>query len=251
MSDYFVGAGLLMKRLWHCFGNERDHIGIDGILELLRISETNVLPINTHRLTLRKNRAGLVMGYGDVTYDALRNVLDVTSYIRMLNINLAGNSREAVERARCAHQLTGERVLKLEVLDVRRRTSNDDALIEAVTELNEGNEEFVIMPLVSANVAAARKLVELGCPVLRVMGSPIGSGSGITAPADLRACCRLGVPVVLDGGVGNVADYHMAMHCGAQGVLINSMLFAKSSPPADIMRNFVSSIHKSTSVKTL
>lgn len=245
VSDDFTCAGRVMKRLWHCFGNDGNRISIEVVQELLHISQTNVLPINTHSLMHRDDRFGLLIGYGDVTYDALCNAIDVTSYIRMLNINLATDPGEAVDRARRAYRMTGEQVLKLEVLGANRTTSNDESLIEAVAALNEGPERFVIMPLVSTNVAAAQALIALGCPLLRVMGSGIGSGAGIADVVAFRRICELGVPVVLDGGVGSSGDYRAALDYGADGALINSMLFASDAPPGEVMREFVSAIRTS------
>ncbi len=245
MRDSFECAGLSMQRLWHCFGNAENHISIEIVQELLRVSGTNVLPINTHGLMQRRgDRVALEIGYGGVTYDALAEALDLTPYIRMLNVNLATDPHEAVDRARRARQLSGERVLKLEVLNADRAMSNDEGLLTAVAVLSEPNDGFVIMPLISTNVEAARALVDLGCPLLRVMGSAIGSCDGISDPEAFERICALGVPVMLDGGVGSPDDYHAALRCGASGALINSVLFAGAASPPDVMREFVSAVRR-------
>lgn len=244
MSNMFHCAGLQCTRLWHCFGNEDNHIGIETIQELLAASHSNVLPINTHNLTAANGKKGLQIGYGNVTYDELRRYLQVSGMVRMLNINLQVTVDAAVKKAQLAFELSGEPVLKLEVLTESRRTSNDSAVVEAYKRLMEWNPKLIIMPLLSASYRHASQLVESGCPLLRVMGSPIGSCRGIDDYAEFQQICGLGVPVVLDGGVGSPEDFRRALEAGAQGVLINSVLFANGSDPATVMRRFVDKCHE-------
>jgi thiazole synthase len=85
----------------------------------------------------------------------------------------------------------------------------------------------------------AKELVDAGCPLLRVMGGPIGSGAGIADEAAFAECCNLGVPVVLDGGIGAVEDYLTARRLGAAGCLVNSMLFEQGLPPSKVLGDFV------------
>jgi thiazole synthase len=88
-------------------------------------------------------------------------------------------------------------------------------------------------------LVSSQRLVELGCPLLRVMGSDIGSGRGIVDRDMFGRVCTLPVPIVLDGGVATAADFASAFAAGAQGCLINSALFAGPAPPDVILRTFV------------
>jgi thiazole synthase ThiGH ThiG subunit len=45
--------------------------------------------------------------------------------------------------------------------------------------------------------------------------------------------------VILDGGVGSVEDYRQALALGADGCLVNSMLFACAATPDEVLRRFV------------
>jgi thiazole synthase ThiGH ThiG subunit len=54
----------------------------------------------------------------------------------------------------------------------------------------------------------------------------------------------LGVPVILDGGIGSVADAIAAMSAGASGVLINSMLFQQQQAPVAVMDDFSKRFHQ-------
>jgi thiazole synthase len=235
-------AGLELSPLWHCFGNHTDRIGLEQANALLDASGTNVLPINTHLLAGDSGRDGLRIGFGDVTYDRLRGVRDVSGMVKMLNINLLVSARAAVRKARMARDVTGEHVLKLEVLNPDLATSNDEQLVRAVAELRDLDSELVIMPLLSADLPLAAELVELGCPLLRVMGGSIGSGTGIRDRELFREICELEVPVVLDGGVGSPDDVRSAFECGASGVLVNSALFGSVLPPHRMIESFAACV---------
>lgn len=215
------------------------------IEELLDISGSNVLPINTHNLTPERAEQGLEIGFGGVTYKALSAKRNLASMHRVLNINHHTTSEGAFEKTKLAFSLTGERVIKLEVLSSDLKTSNDAEIIEAVRKLRGWNNELIILPLLSSDIDTARILVDLGCPLLRVMGSAIGSCQGIANAPAFKQICELGVPVVLDGGVGSAKDFHQALMLGASGVLINSMLFSSTSSPGEVMASFIADYKKS------
>jgi thiazole synthase ThiGH ThiG subunit len=48
----------------------------------------------------------------------------------------------------------------------------------------------------------------------------------------------LPIPVVLDGGIGQTTDIERAAALGADGVLINSVLFETGRPPVAVMAEF-------------
>jgi thiazole synthase len=239
LNPLFRVAGLDMTRIWHCFGNYTHRVDLWTIQRMLRASGTNVLPINTHRLSATSQRDGLEIGFGGVTVDELRARRPLDGMVLMLNINHQTTAAAAVAKTELAYDVTGEVVVKLEVLNHDLRTSNDDQLIAAVRELRRTLPQLILMPLVSNNWVSAQRLVELGCPLLRVMGSDIGSGRGVIDRETFRRVCTLPVPVVLDGGVARAADFAIAHAAGAQGCLINSALFAGSAAPEVVLRAFV------------
>lgn len=249
-SEYFDCADYRFTRLWHCFGNAHNLIDLPTIIQLLQASGTNVLPINTHMLPSFDDRRGLQIGYGGVTLDTLAQQFQIDHYIKMININLATDSEEAIRRALRAHELTGERILKLEVLNKDHATSNDEALLTAASELKCSDKNFIIMPLISPSLRTARALADLGCPLLRVMGSAIGSCSGISDTVTFGRICEIGVPVILDGGVGSPGDFRAARTLGAAGALINSMLFTKEPAPV-LMTAFRSALFDAAARESL
>lgn len=237
--DYFDCDGLRMSSIWHCFGNYMHRVTLTEVLAMLEASGTNVVPINTHRLDSEKRPDDLLIGFGDVTYAALSEAHDLSSYIPMLNINHQTSAHAAVEKTLLAVEMTNVQTIKLEVLSDDLASSNDIALISAVKSLKERRPDLRIMPLLSSDPLVAEELAEAECPLLRVMGSPIGSGVGIADEVAFAECCKLGVPVVLDGGVGEAVHYLTAKRLGATGCLVNSMLFEQGRPPQDVLRQFV------------
>ena len=236
---YFDCDGLTMSAIWHCFGNYMHRVDLDEVLAMLAASGTNVVPVNTHELDSRLRPEDLRIGFGSVSYAALAAAHDLSSYILMANINHQTSVEAAVDKTLFAVDMTGIVTIKLEVLTDDLSRSNDVALIDAVQKLRQRRPDLRIMPLLSNDPAVAKDLVDAGCPLLRVMGGPIGSGSGITDATAFADCCALGVPVVLDGGIGAVEDYLTARRLGAAGCLVNSMLFEKGVPPNMVLRDFV------------
>jgi len=240
VNPRFDVAGVRMTRIWHCFGNYMHQVDIETVLAMLSASQTNVLPINTHQLDQVSGRKGLLIGFGGVHFDEVAQRIGTDDMVIMLNINHQTTARASVEKTRLAHALTGERVVKLEVLNTDLRTSNNAELIEAVKELRAALPELIIMPLLHNDYASAQTLVELGCPLLRVMGSGIGDGKGIVDAQEFERICTLPVPVVLDGGVRDADDYAHAHRLGAAGCLINSALFENGTKPEKRLAQFLS-----------
>jgi len=214
-------------------------VDLPTVLAMLDASETNVIPVNTHKLTAGGSRDDLVIGFGTVTYDTLAGARDVSGFVHMLNINHLISAEEAVGKTLQAYDLLPEPVIKLEVLNSDLKTSNNQELIKAVADLRRVRPNLALMPLLASNLDDAKAFIDLGCPLLRVMGTPIGAGSGIADPETFEKICDLGVPVVLDGGVGSVDHFIEACDLGAQGCLINSMLFETTQGPASVLRTFV------------
>lgn len=229
-----------MTRIWHCFGNYGHRAGMETIVAMLSASQTNVIPVNTHLLDRVTGRRGLHIGFGGVEFDGLAEQVSMDGRVIMLNINHQTSAQAAIEKTQYAYGLTGERVVKLEVLNADMRTSNNAALIEAVKQLSKMLPELILMPLLHNDYASAEILFELGCPLLRVMGSGIGDRQGITDTETFEKICSLPVPIVLDGGVRDAEDYACAHRLGAAGCLVNSALFMDGAVPEIQLAKFLS-----------
>lgn len=239
INPQFECSGYSLSKIWHCFGNYMNKVDLQTVLDMLEASKTNVIPVNTHKMTSDSGSEGLLIGFGGVKFDDLKKVIDVSKKLVMLNINHQVTAEDAVNKTLKAYELTGEVLIKLEVLNEDMATSNNSELIKAVEMLRKLKPELILMPLFYANYEDARQLIDLGCPLLRVMGSGIGSGKGIVDKQVFKNICSLGTPVVLDGDVGSVNDFTEASNLGAIGCLVNSMLFKSSLNPSEELKNFV------------
>ena len=236
MSGWIRIGGVTVDYFWHCFGTERHRASRETVLAMMAAADNGVLPINTHALDAARRRENLEIGFAGVSYDSLAVGRDLSHYTKMLNINLRTSAQAAVRTAKLAVEMTGERVLKLEVLNEDLRGANDARTLDAAAELRAFDDELVVLPLLSNDRAAVKEAVAIGCPLVRVMGSPISSGRGIDDPDAFAEICAGPVPVILDGGIGVPEHIHTAARLGAAGVLVNSVLFdgAEGSPRAAV-----------------
>src|SRR5580698_3439144 len=63
------------------------------------------------------------------------------------------------------------------------------------------------------------------------LGSPIGSGLGISNPHLIElVCARSPVPVVLDAGIGTASDATLALELGCAAVLVNTAVSKAQNP---------------------
>ena len=236
MTNRICVGGLDLDYFWHCFGTERHRAERPLVLDMLKTSRTNVLPINTHQLDERSLTDALELGFDGVTFEEVKPEISLGSYVVMLNINLRTSADAAVAAAKRAVQLSGERVLKLEVLQPGLRRSDDTAVVAAARELMAWDPTLIVLPLLSNSPDSADRALDAGCPLLRVMGSAISSGSGIADRDAFEKICASPVPVVLDGGIGTPAHIYEAAENGAAGVLVNSVLFDSNRGTLDVMK---------------
>lgn len=238
-KSLFKCCGIDLNRVWHCFGTASHTVDLNTVIAMLETSGTNVLPINTHSLSAESGRLGLTIGFGNVLYDDLVERQDLSSMVIMLNINHQLTAKTAVNKTLWAVGLTGEKIIKLEVLQANLTTSNNRELVSAVEILRKWSPHLILMPLIGCKYDDAQRLIELGCPLLRVMGSDIGSRGGIENPKEFERICRLNVPVVMDGGIGNPNHVKQALELGAVGYLVNSALFSNSRGPVETLSTFM------------
>ena len=147
--------------------------------------------------------------------------------------NTAGcyNANDAVRTLRLARELLdGHDLVKLEVLgDPQSLYPNmPETLAAAKTLVAEG---FKVMVYCSDDPIQAKMLEDLGCVAVMPLASLIGSGMGILNPWNLQLVIeRVGVPVLVDAGVGTASDAAIAMELGCDGVLMNTAIAAAKDP---------------------
>ena len=230
-----------MIQLFHCFGAKPAHrVDTEMAVSMLRASGCTYLAVNTHSIDTDDNGDQLPVGYASATLGSVRDSAGAElGLCPVLNINHPTTAAEAVERARRAVELTGVRIVKLEVLDSDLTVSANHEVVAAARELCADGLE--VWPLITADQQAFDECVALGSTMVRVMGSPIGSLRGIepdSLPVIEELLASSPVPAMLDGGIGSAADVVLAFRLGFRSVLINSCLFADRAGPVESLRAF-------------
>ena len=149
--------------------------------------------------------------------------------------NTAGcyNAQDAIRTLRLARELLdGHKLVKLEVLgDPQSLYPNMPETLSAAKQLVE--DGFEVMVYCSDDPIQAKMLEDIGCVAVMPLASLIGSGMGILNPWNLQLVIeRVGVPVLMDAGVGTASDAAIAMELGCDGVLMNTAIAEAKNPIA-------------------
>lgn len=146
--------------------------------------------------------------------------------------NTAGcyTTDEAIRFARLGREAGLSNWVKLEVIGDQETLLPDvEALLEATKVLV--SEGFVVLPYTNDDLITALKLEDAGAAAVMPLASPIGSGLGVLNPVNIRILKgRLGVPVIVDAGVGTASDACLTMEQGVDGILMNTALAAADDP---------------------
>jgi len=146
--------------------------------------------------------------------------------------NTAGcrTSREAVLTAQLARDALETDWVKLEVI------ADEDTLLPDSAELLDAAQQlvglgFTVLPYTNDDPVLARRLQQAGCAAVMPLGSPIGSGRGISNPHNIELIVTEAlVPVILDAGIGTASDAALAMELGCDGVLLASAITRAQRP---------------------
>jgi thiazole synthase len=167
---------------------------------------------------------------------SLLEVLPPTKYTILPNTAGCYTAQDAVRTLRLARELLdGHALVKLEVLgDPQSLYPNmPETLAAAKTLVDEG---FQVMAYCSDDPILAKQLEDMGCVAVMPLASLIGSGMGNINPWNLQIIIdRVGVPVLVDAGIGTASDAAVAMELGCDGVLMNTAI-AKAKDPVRMAR---------------
>ncbi|MFN8600212.1 MAG: thiazole synthase [Candidatus Binatia bacterium] len=163
--------------------------------------------------------------------------------------NTAGcyTADEAIRTARLAREAGVGNLVKIEVIGDEKTLFPDvAATIEASRVLV--NEGFIVLPYVTDDPVACKKLEDIGCAAVMPLAAPIGSGLGIRNPYNLKIIIEQSrVPVIVDAGVGCASDAARALELGCDAVLMNTAIAGANDPVlmAEAMRLGVEAGRKS------
>src|SRR5215813_5278176 len=111
------------------------------------------------------------------------------------------------------------------------QTAKDAVLTAELAREALVSKGFVVLPYCNDDPVTCRKLADVGAAAVMPLGSPIGSGLGISNPHLIELlCARSPVPVVLDAGIGTASDAAFAMELGCSAVLLNTAVSKARDP---------------------
>ncbi len=189
-----------------------------------------------------QTRAALAASGAEIVTVALRRVdlsskeptvldaIDRKKYILLPNTAGCHTADEAIRTLHLARELGMDEMVKLEVIgDPKTLFPDNTATVEAARRLVK--EGFKVLPYCSDDLITCKRLEEAGCLAVMPLAAPIGSGLGIRNPHNIRLIIEnVGVPVIVDAGVGCASDAAIAMELGCAAVLMNTGIAGAKDP---------------------
>ncbi|HEY9837813.1 MAG TPA: glycine oxidase ThiO [Vampirovibrionales bacterium] len=171
-------------------------------------------------------------------HEGLAEAIDWSKIWMLPNTAGCQTAEEAIRVARLGREmakLLGQEennFVKLEVIpDPKYLLPDPIGTLQAAEQLVK--EGFAVLPYINADPMLAKRLEEVGCATVMPLGSPIGSGQGISTAANIAIIIENAqVPVVVDAGIGVPSEAALAMEMGADLVLINSAIALAQNPAA-------------------
>jgi thiazole synthase len=215
-TPFTIGGRTFQSRLMVGTGKYRDN---DEMVRAIEASGAEIVTVAVRRVTLdRAEREGILYH------------LDPKRYFLLANTAGCYSADEAIRYARLAREAGFNEFVKLEVIGDQETLLPDVAgLLEATRVLVR--EGFKVLAYTNEDLITALRLEEAGATAVMPLASPIGSGLGLLNPLGIRIIKRrLGVPVVVDAGVGTASDACITMEQGVDGILMNTALAAARDP---------------------
>jgi len=167
----------------------------------------------------------------DQNEPSLLDVMPPNEYTYLPNTAGCYSADDAIRTLRLARELLdGHNLVKLEVLgDPKTLYPNVVETVKAADILVK--DGFDVMVYTSDDPIIAKQLEDVGCCAIMPLASLIGSGMGILNPWNLEIIIdTVGVPVIVDAGVGTASDAAVAMELGCDGVLMNTAIATAKDP---------------------
>lgn len=189
-----------------------------------------------------ETRAALAASGAEIVTVALRRVdltgktpnlldaIDRQHYTLLPNTAGCYTADEAIRTLHLARELGIDELVKLEVIgDPKTLFPDNTATVEAAKRLVA--EGFKVLPYCSDDLITCKRLEDAGCLAVMPLAAPIGSGLGIRNPHNLRLILEnVGIPVIVDAGVGTASDAAIAMELGCTAVLMNTGIAGAKHP---------------------
>ncbi|QEK10995.1 thiazole synthase [Crassaminicella thermophila] len=157
--------------------------------------------------------------------------------ILLPNTSGARNAEEAVRIARLARAMGCGNWIKIEVISDNKYLLPDNQETIKATEIL-AKEGFVVLPYMSPDLMAAKRLVEAGAAAVMPLGAPIGTNRGIKTKELVQILIdEIDLPIIVDAGIGRPSEAAEAMEMGAEAVLVNTAI-ATANDPVNMAKAF-------------
>jgi len=152
--------------------------------------------------------------------------------VLMPNTSGARNADEAVRIARLARAAGCGDWVKIEIISDNRYLLPDNFETIKATEILVA-EGFVVLPYMSPDLMAAKRLVDAGAAAVMPLGAPIGTNRGLQTRELVRILIEeIPLPIIVDAGIGKPSEAAEAMEMGAAAVLVNTAIATAGDPVA-------------------
>lgn len=160
------------------------------------------------------------------------NMLDYIpkDVVIMPNTSGARNAAEAIRIAQIAREAGCGNWIKIEVISDQHYLLPDNLEALKATEVL-AKEGFVVLPYMSPDLMMGKRMADAGAAAIMPLGAPIGTNRGIRTRELIEIMiAEIGLPVVVDAGIGKPSEAAEALEMGAAAVLVNTALATADDP---------------------
>ncbi|WP_339060591.1 thiazole synthase [Tepidibacillus marianensis] len=214
MKNLSIGGVELKSRLFIGTGKFPNH---QILPDVIQASKSQVITMAIRRVNLDSKE---------------ENILEYIpkDCILLPNTSGARNAEEAVRIARLAKAIGLGNWIKIEVISDNKYLLPDNAETIKATEIL-AKEGFVVLPYMSPDLMAAKRLVEAGAAAVMPLGAPIGTNRGLKTKELVQIIINeVDLPVIVDAGIGKPSEAAEAMEMGAAAVLVNTAIATAENP---------------------
>jgi len=215
MDDKFkIGGRELDSRLFVGTGKFADY---NQIPDVIKASKAQVVTVALRRVDF------------DIPEENMLEYLS-SDVIMMPNTSGARNAKEAIKIARIARAASGSNWVKIEVISDQKYLLPDNfETIKAVEIL--AKEGFVVLPYMSPDLMAAKRMADAGAAAIMPLGAPIGTNRGIKTRELVKVLIsEIDLPIIVDAGIGRPSEAAEAMEMGCDAVLVNTAIATAADP---------------------
>ena len=148
----------------------------------------------------------------------------------MPNTSGARNAEEAIRIARIAREAGCGNWVKIEVIADQKYLLPDNFETLKATEVL-AKEGFIVLPYMSPDLMAAKRMADAGAAAVMPLGSPIGTNRGLKTKELIQILIsEINLPIIVDAGIGRPSEAAEAMELGAAAVLVNTAIATAEDP---------------------